>query len=218
MRTRIVPTLIAAIATSALFAANAAAANQLGNGGFERPIVSGKAKEPTGSLLGHCLPLASGPGHCWQVTSDRTALIHDDFITGGVAWAPEAGHQLLWLSRPSPTGQFGGGAVHQDAAVPASTSFTLSGWYAADPSAPAGTSSAFELDLKFCNSTGTACVGAINVVLLPISTGDPAAPGWTRFRISNLATNADQTLARVDIKPMCCTGNAAGIFDAISLK
>src|SRR5436190_1533497 len=82
---RIDLSLLVVSAASAVSTATAAAASNLGNGGFEKPVVSGMVPEPKGTFLGPCVPLLSGPGHCWQVTSDMTALVHDDFMTGGVA-------------------------------------------------------------------------------------------------------------------------------------
>jgi hypothetical protein len=221
IRLRIVVALTAVTGASAALTASAAAVtpNLLGNGRFEHPVVSGKLKQPTGSHLGPCTSLPSGPGHCWLVTSDRTALIHDDFMTGGFFLAPEEGHQLLWLSAPSPTGQFGGGAVQQDAAVPPSSSFTLTLWFAADPSRPAGTGAYFQVAIDFCNDLGSACQNARTAGFGPLSTGDPAAPGWSRVRLPNLFTNADQSLARLRFKTVADPSRpAAGLIDAVSLK
>jgi hypothetical protein len=196
-----------------------ASPNLLGNRGFDRPIVSGLVVKSPGSHLGTCgsTPTYTGRDyHCWFVYHDTVSLIHDDYTTGGVAWAPHAGHQLAMLSPASATDP-GGGLRQVVSVTPGLVRVGI--WIAADPRSP-GVMGRIQLVISRCNPVTSECQGEIgpNWTTNP-STGDPSHPGWRRIWVS-FPVNEGQSLLVLDISPGTPTGpddTAAVLIDAANV-
>ncbi len=204
---------LAAVLGAALLAPASAAASGpslLGNGGFEKPLVGGDVVEPAGSVLGSCRdepPDAGGAARCWLVVNGRVDLIHDDFQTGGVSWAPFAGAQMVMLA-PSRRGANTQGVIRQSDAVPAGTEFELRLAYAADPSTPAGSKAPLVAIVSVCTQSPVWCPDGYLQNVVAKSTGDPSAVGWRTLKLP-VATAADETLIQVQIQTQAPGGHSA---------
>lgn len=212
--------LTAGLATCLTIAPAGAAVNLLKNPSFEKPVVSGAVNLPPGSAIGKCANGAPYPGsdfHCWRVGAGAAELIHDDYLIGGVAVKPKAGHQFVALvGSTSPTGGPVPGAVSQATNVASSTTPTLRFSYATMPTP--GTTSAIHVVVNACTANGVACVTDVDVTLFTLSTGKPAKMGWKTFT-APIPVNADEGLVQVSISGTAsprATGIAA--IDAFSLE
>lgn len=218
--------LLLALTTAALalgVAPAVASPNLLGNRGFERPIVSRLVVKAAGSHLGTCgstPTYAGGDYHCWRVYHDTVSLIHDDFATGGIAWAPQAGHQLVMLS-PASASTPGGGLRQVVSVTPGLVRFGI--WIAADPRSP-GVMGRIQVNLFLCGNTVTPeCLSGEHFSPhwpTNPSTGDPANPGWRRVS-GSFPAHEGQSLLVVDISAEPSTGtddNAAVLIDAVNVN
>jgi hypothetical protein len=220
MRVSRIALLLALTAALTLGAAPAVASpNLLGNRGFERPIASGLVVKSPGSHLGTCgsTPTYTGRDyHCWVVDHDTVSLIHDDYTTGGVAWAPYAGHQLVMLS-PATATTPGGGLRQAVSVTPGLVRVGV--WIAADPRSP-GVMGNMQLTIGRCNPVSSECENVGGYWTTNPSTGDPSNPGWRRVWVS-FPVNQGQSLLVVHISaetpPIGPDAPAAVLIDAAAV-
>ena len=212
---------LAAVVGAALLAPAPAVAfgpNLLGNPGFEQPVVAGDVVQPAGTYLGPC----QAENHCWLVVNDTVDVIHDDFQTGGVRWAPFAGHQLVRLSpvlKGSNTGTTRG-IVRQTVAVPPSTTFELRLAYGADPSSPAGKRAPLLVIISMCEpSSPLWCPDTYTDNVSAASTGDPSAIGWRTLKFQVASTAAEQVMIlQIQTVPRARHLAAASVIDQVRFR
>jgi hypothetical protein len=189
--------MVLAMAVMLLSAHAASAGNLAGDASFEKPVVSGKVSEAAETHLGHCSGLPDE--HCWQIVDGPVQLVHDDFQSGGVNWAPYAGHQLLVL----PVGPAGGGSgadIVQSVQLVPGGLYKVVIWAAADPRAPLNAVAALGLRMRLCDVSGTICPED-NTLTGKVwrSSTDPAHPNWLKWSIPRLVGQADYPVLRVDL-------------------
>ena len=198
--------------------------NQLKDGSFEKPVVSGAVDVPAGGKIGTCANGAPYPGpdyHCWRVGSGIARIVHDDFLIGGVPVKPKAGAQFVALvgTAADPAGGYVPGAMQQTTTVAASTTPTLKLAYATMP--VTGTASGMHLVVKACTANGLACVTDVDVILGSVSTGKPNKMGWKTF-IAPIPVNADEGVVQVSLSSVFDpnTSGTSGdpAVDAVSLS